>query len=609
MKNTIKLLFLGLFLFGITATRAQISTANGGTLSPNVPTTNTNVGIGTTAPTEKLDVVGNIKASGTATFASTITAPTFNISGQTASTLASFDTAKNVVSLPTVTYPSLSELSFVKGATSSLQQQINYIPGNYFNFATSPFPGYVPYNTTGVKFGATPIYFNGTNIGIGTTAPTEKLDVVGNIKASGTATFASTVTATQLISNVATGTSPITVTSTTVVPNLNADLLDGLHATSFQPSSANLTAINNIAYTGTNVAAVKTASGWVSKDAAILDTPYAGSTTIPVKFVNGWGYMNAYQFIQTSGNYNISGIITAPTAALGTNTTQLATTAFVLANTAGLTHNQAWSTLTSTPTTLAGYSITDAIKNMRFVSSLNTISESGIYREEQPSSGYSFTTTLNMNSADGRQQLTIDRNGSGMKFRGSITGGTADDFGTWKTVIHDGNVGNYTIQNQNSSAQSANMWISGNGIFGGNVGIGSSNPDQKLTVKGKIHAEEIIVDLAVPADYVFQKYYTGKSELKSDYVMPTLAEIESFTKKNNHLPNVPSAQEIKQNGVLLGEMSNILLQKVEELTLYAIEQDKKAALQQQELNRLKAENENYKSLAERLSEIEIELKK
>ena len=110
----------------------------------------------------------------------------------------------------------------------------------------------------------------------------------------------------------------------------------------------------------------------------------------------------------------------------------------------------------------------------------------------------------------------------------------------------------------------------------GKVGIGSSNPDEKLTVKGKIHAQEVRVDLqgACAPDYVFQKYYTGKSDLKSDYTMPTLAEIESFTKKNHHLPNVPSAQEVQQNGVSLGQMSNVLLQKVEELTLYAIEQNK-----------------------------------
>jgi hypothetical protein len=139
-------------------------------------------------------------------------------------------------------------------------------------------------------------------------------------------------------------------------------------------------------------------------------------------------------------------------------------------------------------------------------------------------------------------------------------------------------------------------------LASGRVGIGTTHPDEKLTVNGTIHATEVKVTTTVPADYVFQKYYTGKSTLKSDYVMPTLAEIESFTKKNHHLPNVPSAQEVEQNGVSLGTMSNVLLQKVEELTLYAIEQNK-------ELERLKKENENYKSLAERLSAIEKELKK
>lgn len=109
----------------------------------------------------------------------------------------------------------------------------------------------------------------------------------------------------------------------------------------------------------------------------------------------------------------------------------------------------------------------------------------------------------------------------------------------------------------------------------GNVGIGTANPDEKLTVKGKIHAEEIKVDLAVPADYVFQKYFTGSSTLKPDYQMPSLNEIESFVKENHHLPNIPSASEIQQNGLQLGEMNNLLLQKVEELTLYIIEQNKR----------------------------------
>ncbi|WP_163394189.1 hypothetical protein [Flavobacterium limi] len=138
-------------------------------------------------------------------------------------------------------------------------------------------------------------------------------------------------------------------------------------------------------------------------------------------------------------------------------------------------------------------------------------------------------------------------------------------------------------------------------LFNGNVGIGTTTPDQKLTVNGTIHSKEVIVDTSIAPDYVFQKYYTGKSELKSDYRMPTLAEIEDFTRKNNHLPNVPSAKEMQENGILVAEMSNILLQKVEELTLYIIEQQK-------ELERLKKENDNFKELSVRLTEIESRLK-
>lgn len=109
----------------------------------------------------------------------------------------------------------------------------------------------------------------------------------------------------------------------------------------------------------------------------------------------------------------------------------------------------------------------------------------------------------------------------------------------------------------------------------GNVGIGSQNPDEKLTVKGKIHAEEVRVDLNVPADYVFESYYTGTSDLKPEYKMPTLSEVEAYTKENNHLPEMPSAKEIQEDGLHVSKMTNLLLQKVEELTLYTIEQEKR----------------------------------
>jgi len=120
----------------------------------------------------------------------------------------------------------------------------------------------------------------------------------------------------------------------------------------------------------------------------------------------------------------------------------------------------------------------------------------------------------------------------------------------------------------------------------GNVGIGTSVPDEKLTVKGKIHAEEVKIDLSVPGpDYVFEKYYTGTSKLNNDYEMPTLDEIEVFTKENNHLPEVPSAKEIEENGLQVGEMTTILLKKIEELTLYTIEQEKRIRDLENKLNK------------------------
>jgi hypothetical protein len=136
-------------------------------------------------------------------------------------------------------------------------------------------------------------------------------------------------------------------------------------------------------------------------------------------------------------------------------------------------------------------------------------------------------------------------------------------------------------------------------ITNNSVGIGTTTPDSKLTVNGTIHSTEVKVTQTVPADYVFQKYYTGESSLKPDYTLPTLSEVEKFTQANHHLPNVPSAKEIKDNGLLLGEMSNILLQKIEELTLYSIEQQAT----------IKSQAEAIKNLSERLNQIELKNKK
>jgi hypothetical protein len=98
----------------------------------------------------------------------------------------------------------------------------------------------------------------------------------------------------------------------------------------------------------------------------------------------------------------------------------------------------------------------------------------------------------------------------------------------------------------------------------GKTGIGMM-PDAKLSVKGDIHAKEVKVDVAFPPDYVFA----------GDYHLPTLAQVEAYIKQNRHLPEVPSAKEMEADGVKVGEMNMLLLKKVEELTLYVIELEKK----------------------------------
>ncbi|HMJ67783.1 MAG TPA: hypothetical protein VK508_02745 [Cyclobacteriaceae bacterium] len=100
----------------------------------------------------------------------------------------------------------------------------------------------------------------------------------------------------------------------------------------------------------------------------------------------------------------------------------------------------------------------------------------------------------------------------------------------------------------------------------GNVGIGTLSPDAKLAVKGKIHAQEVQIDLAgaVAPDYVFEQ----------NYKLPSLETLRTYIEQYHHLPEVPSAEEMGENGVNVGEMNLLLLKKIEELTLYVIDQQK-----------------------------------
>ncbi|MNK15610.1 hypothetical protein D3C87_337570 [compost metagenome] len=99
----------------------------------------------------------------------------------------------------------------------------------------------------------------------------------------------------------------------------------------------------------------------------------------------------------------------------------------------------------------------------------------------------------------------------------------------------------------------------------GNVGIGTLTPTEKLSVNGKIRAQEIKVETANWPDYVFEPSYK---------LMP-LSRIANFIQTNGHLPDVPSAKEVAQNGIEVGNIQSLLVKKIEELTLHLIDMDKK----------------------------------
>ena len=139
--------------------------------------------------------------------------------------------------------------------------------------------------------------------------------------------------------------------------------------------------------------------------------------------------------------------------------------------------------------------------------------------------------------------------------------------------IMGGNGGDIRIGTNTGAASSTIFMIGGVDAtevmrvnYNRNVGIGTTNPDSKLTVAGNIHAREVKVTVnagAVP-DYVFA----------NDYKLKSLQEVEEYIKQNSHLPEIPSAQEIEKNGLMLAEMNMNLLKKIEELTLHAIAQQK-----------------------------------
>jgi hypothetical protein len=114
----------------------------------------------------------------------------------------------------------------------------------------------------------------------------------------------------------------------------------------------------------------------------------------------------------------------------------------------------------------------------------------------------------------------------------------------------------------------------------GNIGIGTLTPgNYKLNVSGSIRANEVVVNTS-GADFVFAP----------DYKLRSLQETEKYINEFKHLPDLSSATEMQISGMNVSEMQMILLQKMEEMTLYIIQQDKKIKGLENKLNELESKN-------------------
>jgi hypothetical protein len=179
-------------------------------------------------------------------------------------------------------------------------------------------------------------------------------------------------------------------------------------------------------------------------------------------------------------------------------------------------------------------------------------------------------------------------------------GGGTNKWGNWGIEYWSGGLNFYTPFGSIGGLNNYRLFLKDNGC----VGIGTNDfangtdPNYfKLSVNGYVRAKEMYIYVDWP-DFVFN----------NDYLLMPLDEVEKYISKYKHLPNIPTADEIKESGVSLGKTQSLLLQKIEELILYAIQQSKEMKLLKDEneklLHRILYLEKENKNIDKRIKELE-----
>jgi len=201
--------------------------------------------------------------------------------------------------------------------------------------------------------------------------------------------------------------------------------------------------------------------------------------------------------------------------------------------------------------------------------------------------------------------------GTHLAVNGNVGIGTKNPFYKleWANGTNTGFL-DFTLEGNTIGSKTGNLGLWTNGsekltvLKNGDIGIGTRNTHGfKLAVKGKIAATEVKVALYDNwPDFVFY----------NNYKLPTLSEVEKHIKEKGHLNDIPSAKEVSKNGILLGDMNAKLLQKIEELTLYTIAQEKEISSLKKVAEKfliIKNNNEELKSslnsILKRLKKLEL----